>query len=264
MIKKLKEAITKEYGEDYWNDMEKRIMQNPFFRVVAKHLKEAKLDATDITALGKVYETVLEGLEPAVTRELALTIETDKKSVQFEINSGATAGSMSGGEFPSTGATTTEVTVEADRIKGVAPCWTREYLEDAVWEVLAWQVKEATKAIEKEVMDYMLSTYISSCVTNSYVTTGAGDGFSFTDFASLIASLESRDAHPDVVICHPENYAELLKDDKFISSLYAGDDKVMRSGVVKTTFGVTVIRSSRMPKGLVLALEKSDAEQKSQ
>jgi hypothetical protein len=173
----------------------------------------------------------------------------------------ATAGDMSEDEggceyFPDTGATSTPITIPTTRIKGVNPCWKREYLEDAVWAVMEWQTREAGKAIELEMMDFIIATYLTDFGQS---ITGDHDHLDFEDFTDALAEAEGADSHPDTLLCHPKDYANLLKDPEFVSSLYVGDDSVMRSGIVKTTFGITVIRSSRMPEYMALLLEHEKA-----
>lgn len=221
-----------------------------------KALKEAKLDAADISAVSKIYDEVMATCEPFLTRELALIIETDKEAEIFEVNVAATAGELTAGAYVTTGADTAERTVTVNRDYGVNPNWTRQYLERATWEVMAWQVRETTKSLELELMDYMIGIYL---VNFGQSVAGEHDWLDWDDIVDAVAEAEDADSHPDVLLCSPRDYANLLKDDQFISSLYVGDDSTMRSGKVKTTLGMTVIRSSRMPDHMALLLEKEKA-----
>ena len=260
--KTLKEALIEKGGENYYVEKERETVTNPFFMAVKRGLKEC-LEVTDITPLGVVYEQVLVGCEPNILNELATIIHTDKETLKFELNVPAVADDIETDgechEYTGTQAETTEIDVPVDREKGVSPCWRRKYLEAAVWEVMQWQVREAGTAILTEQMDYMIATYILAATNATNVLTGDGDGLEFDEFAEAIGAMEALDGHPDTCLVNPADYAKLLTDEKFTNTLYAGDDATMRSGIVKTTFGVNVIRSSRMPNHMALFLEKAKA-----
>lgn len=253
--KTLKESI----GDEQFNGMVERLKNTKFLSEVKRMLKESKLDYSDVSAVEKIYEQILISCEPALTDELAFIIDTDKEVEIFEISLAADAtalGSGGAGKYTNAGATNIEVPITCSRDYGLNPTWTRQFLERVSWAVMEWAVQEAGKAIIKERMDFMISTYLTDF---GQKVDGEHDHLDYDDFIAAISAAEGADGHPDVLLCNPIDYWNLMKDEEMTSSLYAGSDEVMRSGVAKTTFGITIIRSTRCPEYMALLLEKKKA-----
>lgn len=262
---KLKEATIREKGEAFYNARLERMRGNPFFQVVKRGLKKlaeaemTPLDNSDITAYGEVYAAVIEGLSPFLSREIAQVYMTDKPAETFHYSDTPATGDVSASTEQGDASEMTPITVTANRERGLTPKWNRSYLEDCSWAVLEQQVKEAGKAIEIDVMDFVISEYIAGAVAVPFVSSDLGGSLSWAEFCAAVGAHEAADAHPDVLLVHPTTYGELLALDQFVSSLYVGSDEAMRSGIVKTTFGLTIVRSSRMTEGLGLLIEKARA-----
>lgn len=251
-----RKTLQESVGDEKFNAMVARLQNTKFLGEVKRMLKEAKLDYTDVTAVNKIYEQIIISCEPYLTDEIAFKLETDKETEIFEISSAATASALTAGAYTNAGATNSEVSISTVRDYGLNPTWTRQFLERASWAVMEWQISEVAKAITKERLDYMIAVYL---VDFGQSISGEHDHLDFDDFSAGMAAAEGADSHPDVLLCHPADYWNLLKDTEMISALYAGSDDVMRTGIAKTTWGVTIVRTSRMPEYMALLLEKKKA-----
>ena len=265
MTKKLMETIVKTEGQKVWDGIVAKASTNPYFIMVGKNLKKMKgetcLDSGDLTPLGDVYDQILLACEPYLTRKLAMVVTTDKVSEQFNISDIPEFGDMSEDEdgcesFPIDNADAFPVTVLANRIKGLTHCHTREYLEDCVWAVEEWQIMQAGKAAETEIMDFILSQYL---VDFGQSITGEHDHLDWDDVIDGYAAATGADSIPDTLITSPADYANLFKDQEFINSLITGSTDPIKSGIVQSTLGMTFIRSSRMPEYMALILDSQKA-----
>lgn len=255
MVKKtLKESI----GETEFEALKAREMNFKACQVIKKLLKaEAKLDTADITATSNIYDQIILGCDPFLTRDLCRVVEVVEETTIFEVNARAVAGPLAGGVYPTTGADTTEVPITADRDYGVNAIWTRQYLERAAnFAVMSWQTIECGKAIETELMDFIIATYIAD---NGQHVDGEHDWLDWDDVILGFTAALNADSKPDVCLCSPSDYANLFNDQEFVSSLYTTDNDPMRTGKVKSTLGMEFIRSSRMPDHLALLIEKNKA-----
>jgi hypothetical protein len=168
---------------------------------------------------------------------------------------------MSGGAFTDANKSTSNIDFDLNTEYGIQTTWTRSHLEDASWDVLAEQTQNAGYAIKKAL--------IAACIAPiaALTTTLAGGGIvdlttsiTWAEFLSLLARVDAEGTGPaDYAVCSPAIYWQLLALDQFINSLYAGTDEVMRSGVAKTTLGVTVIRSSDMEADAIFVLNSKKA-----
>jgi hypothetical protein len=253
--KTLKESV----GDEKFGGMVERLKNTKFLTEIKRMLKEAKLDYDDVTAVNTIYEQILISCEPNLTDELALKVLTDKEVEIFEVSLAATAtalGSGGAGKYTNAGPTNIEVPITCSRDYGLNPTWTRQFIERASWDAMSWAIQESGKAITKERMDFMIDIYL---VDFGQKVTGEHDHLDYDDFVDAIGEAEVHDSHPDTLLCSPRDYTNLLKDEQFTSLIYAGDDSTMRTGIVKTTLGVTVVRTSRMPEYMALLLEKQKA-----
>lgn len=254
MRKTLKETI----GDKAFTELLAKTKGNKFFEAVERSLRKTKgeaiFDNGDITAVGEVYAAVIEGLLPYLSREIAQTYFTEKTSLTFHYNKAYVTGDLSGNSETQPTEDKEPITVTPSRERGLSPAWNRSYLEDASWDVMAEEVKMAGEAIEEDVMAFIISEYLAgaAAVGATAIYDFAGS-VTWAKVCAAIGEAESNNAHPDVAIVSPVTYADLLALDQFVSSLYAGSDEVMRTGIAKTTFGITFVRSSKMAAGNSLA-----------
>lgn len=270
MVKKRKRTLKEAYGEEqYQQVMEKAKSAPRFMRLLKKHLKEdvtgqwaPSMDFDDDCAVSAIHDAVVEGAEPNLSRQFVSIFHTTKPSLTIPLGDTATAHDLENNEYIEDNeqecADVNCIKIDADEEPGSTCSWTRKNLEDASWDVMARQARQAGRAIDEYVMDNILDTFDAVAegdLAGGAIQTFTQGAMTWAEFVNIITTVECEDFHPDYVIMNPYEYGLLLGIDQFISSLYAGSDQVVRSGIVKTTLGVTVIRSSRVRQGIIYCVD---------
>ncbi len=239
-------------------------------RFFQKVLKEATLegditDETDVTdALGVVYDQIIMGAQEHIPLDFARVFRTDKSEINVPIGTYGVATALSGGAFTDAPKSQVAITMAIDEEWGHLVTWTRAHLEDAVWDVMAEQIQGVGYGIQLALCD-LLVTGLEAVTAGTQARgaeiahdgiespAGTFDGMTWAQFLNLVSSLDIAGTGPCThVLVTPYDYWALLKEDKFISSLYAGSDEVMRSGIAKTMFGVTVLKVSGLTGSVAL------------
>lgn len=227
-------------------------------------LKEARSDVlqgditdeTDATnALGEVYNQIIMGVEEHIPLDFARVFSTNKSELKIPIGTYGVATAMAAGAFTHAPKTSACVTVAIDEEWGHDVSWTRAHLEDATWDVLAEQNQGAGYGIQLALCD-LLTVALEAVAAGSQArgaelahngiktpADAAFAGMTYAQFLELVSSLDLAGTGPCThVLVRPYDYWALLKNKEFVESLYAGSDEVMRTGVAKTMFGVTVLK----------------------
>lgn len=240
-------------------------LSNLYFRTFKK---EAILGGTvtddanaNAVASNEILNQILMGVEGYSTLEWVKQYQTDKETFSVPIGTYGTATTMSGGAFTDSNKSTSNIDFSLNEEYGIQVTWTRSHLEDATWDVLSEQTQGAGIAIKKKLIG--LCTDLIAALT----TTLAGGGIldmastmTFDELLTLCSRVDAAGTGPaDYAVCSPAIYWQLLSNDEFVNSLYAGSDEVMRSGVAKTMLGVTLVRDSGMEADAIYVLNSKKA-----
>ena len=252
-------------GEGEFNRAVSKVKGNYLFDLYRKHLEEenklveAQLDTSDAGITERMYDEVWEKAEPHLTREVCHVIQCDSTSQKVPVPTAGTAGALSGGTFPSSGEAYGFQTLSVDINVGVNANWTREFLEEANWDVVSRQVKETGRAVEENIMGSIVAA------ANAVLFSEQAGGATFTVDGTLtwknvvdgIAKVEAENFHVDKVLVGPAMYGELLNNGTFVNAAIVGSDQAIRSGVIPTMLGVDFIRTSKCPADTMHFIDSS-------
>lgn len=248
ICKTLKEGI----GEAELNEAVTVAEKNPFFQWA---LKEG-IYADYATALGAIHDKVVNAAVPAlIGRELLTVIPVTKDPVRFIKAVKGKAWEAGEAETPITPERYgTPADISAIELKARAE-WSETFLEDAEWNAEQRLIAECGRSIgelESEKIDDMYEAIDTADLAgDAEVTTTNGD-ISFSQFKALIAAVEGEDFHPKVVGLPIAEYYSLFDESQFVQSLYYAPERAMRTGVVETTLGVKIVRSSLITSPLCI------------
>lgn len=258
----LKESVIRTKGQAEWDLLVEAARRNYFFRRFAeemrKKLKEtegtlqgAVSTETDATgALGEVYAQILMGIEKYHPLDFARIFHTDKVSLAVPVGTyGAVGERGTDGTFSSGEKTTSNVTITLDKEYGGDFSWTKAYLEDAVWDTLSEQNEAAGYEMQHKLCERLLRELQGidqdDSAGGAVVSIASQSAITWQEFLSVCAAVDvAGTGMADYVLVSPKRYWQLMALDQFVNSLYAGDDATVRSGVLKTTLGTTVIKIS--------------------
>jgi len=248
----LKEAILtdKELGEAAWNDLQQKAQYNPIYK---KLLKEGLF--SDVAgALGAVQDVVWAAAQPTtIGREITKVIPTKNALERFPKDIRAYAWI---GEGPprGTGARMEFQDVKADLNLQAKQEWSESFVEDAGWDVLAWQIEGIGRALARLETEKVIGAYnaIPAAGLAAGSETTIATPISWANITDNIAHVEAQDFHPNIIAVSPVVYGELMRLDQFINSLYLEPEQIKPGVITHTTLGVTFVRSSIITKSLFI------------
>lgn len=273
--KKLKESIlmNPREGQPELDRIVGLAMGNKYFEAfmremqLRKTLAEARsnvlqgdvTDETDATnALGEVYNQIIMGVEEHIPLDFARIFTTNKSEIKVPIGTYGAADAIAAGVHAHAPKTSACVTMAIDEEWGVDVSWTRAHLEDAAWDVLSEQNQGAGYAIQLALCDLLVTALEAVPTANQ----ASGDelvhtagGMIWSEFLALASALDIAKTGPCThILVEPQDYWALLEIDQFVNSLYAGSDEVMRTGIAKTMFGITVLKCDALTANHAIAV----------
>lgn len=239
----LKEAVVRdpELGEGYWNELIAKAQRS---KVYTKLIQEG-LYSDVAGAIGAIQDQVWKvAWGNAIGRELIQVLPTKNALEKFpkEIAAYAFEGE---GPAADVGARAEFQSIEAKTEIKSKKEWTESYVEDAAWNVLAYQIESIGRAIAQKETDKVIAAYKADEANDAGTVDIAAAAVTWANICDVIGLVEAKDYHPNVFVLHPKLFQDLMKLDQFINSLYK-DPASMRKGVVNhTTLDMTFISSSR-------------------
>jgi len=253
---KLMEAIINddELGEAAWREMIGNAGKNPLF---SKILKEGLY--TDVAgALGAVHDAVWPAAwENAIGRELIKVIPTTKALERFPKEIKAVA--YETGEAPpmGTGGRAEMTDVQANIEISAKKEWSQGYIEDASWNVLAYQLGGIGRALAKKESQKIIATY--NAITAGSLATGGeititDNAPTWAQVVDLVSAVAEADFVPEVVAMNAPEFGYMFNHDQFISSLYLphGRSDIRKGVIYHSGLGVKFVRSTLISKSLCI------------
>jgi len=260
---KLFEALKKD--PEYQASLSERIelaRRNPFYQRV---MKEALI--SDMAgALGRMHDVVIEAAKPAlIGREMIWVMPTTEALVRFPKAKLATA--YETGELAQvwfTGEKYETQDIKADTEIKAGGEWSRRFVEDASWPVLERQTEEIGRSIGELETAEVIKLYegvadvdLAGGAVQSPATAGT---FAWADLVKLWNVIKDENFNANCLVLHPDQVADLWKDDKFIHSFYFGELVDVQRGVLGQSYlGLKIVSSTKCTAGTVLAIDTTVA-----
>lgn len=248
-------------GDKTQQDMH-ALMANPLFKTL---MKSHALTTDSVSTVSDATGIVLNASSPlAIGRSLVRIIETTKTSVEIRLPRFMKAVKSARSKKGASGGTRNDykiinVTEEIE----ASELWDRKYLEDADYDVAAEE--GAALGRNHDVLETSdIITFING-ITASTIAGGANlsaitpNTFTFNDIVNLWNQVTRTDFIPDLLVLHPDQLADLMKDDEFKDSQILGeffDPKLGRFGSL--IMGLNILSSSLMTPGTVFVMSSND------
>ena len=209
-------------------------------------------------ATGKVLDVVWEAAKPnLIGREIAVVIAQDTPSIKipraklnkaYEVPEGA--------EIPVGTEDYDSITLTPKKY-GVRPLISREMVEDAEWDVIEYQLAEAGRAMADLETEKIVSQMISDA-GNSVAAATSGT-LAYGDVVNILKECLIDNLVPDILVIHPSELADLLKDTAIQKSMEWGGPAVAPTGKVATLLGMRVLVSTKVTSGTALVVDSKHA-----
>jgi len=224
--------------------------------------KEATLDTADANALAYVIKKVWEKAEPFTICDAILTVvecPEGQSSVVIPIPVAATVGDLTSGTYPITGETYGYSTITPSNNHGASPSWTKEAIEDFSFDFRMRQTAEVGRAIEEDKTADLVAVMAAIAVGDQAggATFTISGTVTLANIAKMVGTMETVNFHPDTLVTTPAIYAELLTLENFIDNSKMGSTDPIRTGVVNTTFGLKIYRTSKCTADRIYMIDSS-------
>ncbi len=233
-----------------------RAFEKDFIRKV---LEEAKLEgnitdeSSDVDASLEIYNSVIVGIQRYAPLDFVRNFKTDSATFKLPIGTVGVASGISSGAMPNSPLTSTMVDVTLDDEFGIESTWSRAYLQDATWDVMALQNEWAGYASQFEM--------VRRCIVEMEANgTAVGATDPFASWSNLVDFLAKTDiagyGWSNYCLTTPTQHASLLKLDNITNVSVMGDDGPVQTGVIRTTIGTTFIKVDNLSQAIALNSER--------
>ena len=238
-----------------------RVRKHPFFQRYSECGVKEGLFSDMVGALGHMQDTLVRCAQPELIGRYIISVRpTLKLSERFPLDGKAVGyGYAEGAVTRLSGAKCRAVDVDVNVIAESSECWSREFLEDATWNVMASIVENVGRALGEEETRIVLSLYGS--IEDGDLAGGApidlgGEVMDWKAVLRLHDAVRGENWRPNVLILHETQMHQLLLDDKFIDSRYLTSSETdIERGLVKSACGMRVHTSTLVPNGTAYAID---------
>jgi HK97 family phage major capsid protein len=234
---------------------------HPFLKRYCEGGVREGLFSDAVSAIGRLHDTLVQAAYPEMIGRGIITVRPtteamerfplDEKAVAYRYAEGAAA--RLSGKKNSTVDVYTNVTAEASEE------WTREFLEDATWNVMDSMAEKVGRALGEEETNRIIALY--GAVADEDLAGGepidhGGAAMNWNGLVKLHAALRHENWRPTVLAVNETQLHQLLTDDKFIHAQYlpAGQTD-LEQATVTSVLGMRVQASTLVPDGVAYALD---------
>jgi HK97 family phage major capsid protein len=266
MKPKLFESLMQKNGEQKQvYEQLKQKAEHPFVkRYVQMGIKEGFF--SDMAgALGRMHDTLVPAAWPAlIGRSIIQVMPTTEAMERFPLDVDAVAYEYAeGAKTRLSGKKVTTVDINTDVLAESSEEWTREFLEDATWNVLSNAVTKTGKAVGQKETEKIIALYAGIAdadLATGAVLAGGGTVMSWTKLLSLWYAIKSEKWLANVLAINDMQMAQLLNDSTFTNAQYLQSAQTdLEAGVVSGALGMKIVSSPLIPNGTAYALDTSVA-----
>jgi hypothetical protein len=255
---------------DYKKEFEQKLQlayQNAFCKNYLKlGLREGIL--SDMAgALGKIHDTVVQAAIPNFIAREIIDVRTttealerfplEKESVAYVASEGGTV-RIHGARY-----STVDINCNIEIKDGVE--WTKQFAEDAKWNVMQRQLEALGRSIAKietEKITGLFAGIATGDLATGNALDGGGSAMSWSKAVALWDALETEDFGPaDVMALHPKQASQLFTATEFINSQYLPSNETeLTRGLVGQALTMRIHKSSAgTTNGVAHSMNKSVA-----
>lgn len=263
MKPRLFESLMQRDGEfkEHIENLRHKTSVHPFLKRYCEVGVREGLFSDAVNALGRLHDTLVQAAYPEMIGRNIITVRPtteamerfplDEKAVAYRYAEGA-ATRLSGKKI-STVDVYTNILAEASEE------WTREFLEDATWNVMDNMVERVGRALGEEETNKIIALYgaiADADLAGSAPINQGGAAMNWNGLVKLHNAVRSENWRPTVLAVNEVQLHQLLTDDKFIHAQYlpAGQTD-LEQGTVTSVLGMRVQASTLVPNGTAYALD---------
>ncbi|MEM2631354.1 MAG: phage major capsid protein [Candidatus Bathyarchaeia archaeon] len=244
-----------------YEKLKERAESHPFFkRYIEVGISEGLFSDT-VGAIGRMHDTLVKAAWPEmIGREIIDVRQTREPLERFPLDSDAVGYVYAEGAITRlSGKKISTVDVQTNILAEASEEWTREFVEDATWNVMDNMVEKVGKALGVAETQKVLELYgsiASGDLAGGSALNGGGLALNWTGLLKLHHAVRGENWKPDVLVLHETQLHQLLNDDKFIHSMYLPSRETdIARGIIGSVLGMKVVVSTLVPNGTAYAID---------
>jgi len=260
---KLFESLMQKESEhkQLYEKLKEKAASHPFFKRYFEVGVKEGLFSDMVGAIGRMHDTLVEAAYPElIGRNIINVRATTEPLERFPLDEKAVAYLYAeGGATRLSGKKHSTVDIQTNILAESSEEWTREFVEDATWNVMDNMVEKVGRALGEAETQKILDLYGSIAnadLAGGTPINGGGVALSWSGLLKLHNAVRNENWKPDVLVLHETQLHQLLNDDKFIHAQYlpSGETDIER-GVVTSVLGMKVLASTLVPNGTAYAID---------
>lgn len=260
---RLFESLIAKDGEfkEHVETLKHKMNVHPFLKRYCEVGIREGLFSDTVSALGRMHDTLVQAAYPEmIGRGIITVLPTSEAMERFPLDARATAYRYAEGSATRlSGSKNGTVDIYTNILAEASEEWTREFLEDATWNVMNSMVEKVGRALGEEETNRIIALY--GAVANADLAGGApiNQGNAAMSWAGLVKlhnALRAENWKPNVLAVNETQLHQLLNDDKFIHAQYLPSGQTdVEQATVTSVLGMRVQASTVVPNGTAYALD---------
>ena len=263
MKPRLFEALMQKDGEfkEHIENLRHKANVHPFLKRYCEIGVREGLFSDAVSAIGRLHDTLVQAAYPEMIGRGVITVRPTTETMErFPLDEKAVAYRYAEGAATRlSGKKNTTVDVYTNVLSEASEEWTREFLEDATWNVMDSMVEKVGRSLGEEETNRVIALY--GAVADADLAGGApinqgGAAMNWNGLVKLHNAVRAENWRPTVLAVNEVQLHQLLTDDKFIHAQYlpAGQTD-LEQGTVTSVLGMRVQASTLVPNGTAYALD---------
>jgi HK97 family phage major capsid protein len=263
MKPRLFESLMQRDGEfkEHIENLKHKTSVHPFLKRYCEVGVREGLFSDAVSAVGRMYDTLVEAAYPEMIGRSIITVRpTNETMERFPLDEKAVAYRYAEGAATRlSGKKNGTVDIYTNVLAEASEEWTREFLEDATWNVMDSMVEKVGIILGEEETNKIITLY--GAIADADLAGGApinqgGAAMNWNGLVKLHNAVRSENWKATVLAVNEMQLHQLLTDDKFIHAQYlpAGQTDLDQA-TVTSVLGMRVQASTLVPNGTAYAID---------
>ena len=214
-----------------------------------------------VGALGRMHDTLVQSAWPELIGRNVITVRPTTETMErFPLDIETVAYRYSEGAVTRlSGKKASTIDIYPDQLAQSADEWTREYLEDATWNVMDNAIEKIGLALGQNETEKILALYAGIAAGDLATGEELAGGNAVLSWAQLLKlhhAVRSHNWRPNILAVNEMQLHQLLNDDKFVHAQYLPSGQTdLEQGAVTSVLGMKVQASTLVPNGTAYAID---------
>jgi len=247
--------------KEHMENLRHKANVHPFLKRYCEVGVREGLFSDAVSAIGRLHDTLVQAAYPEMIGRGVITVRPTTETMErFPLDEKAVAYRYAEGAATRlSGKKNTTVDVYTNVLAEASEEWTREFLEDATWNVMDSMVEKVGRSLGEEETNRVIALYgaiADADLAGGAPTNQGGAAMNWNGLVKLHNAVRAENWRPTVLAVNEVQLHQLLTDDKFIHAQYlpAGQTD-LEQGTVTSVLGMRVQASTLVPNGTAYALD---------